>query len=256
MRSARYASLCLLLAALVLGGVARAAATPAPTQVDEEARRIAESVLETMGGREAWDATRCVSWVFFGGRQHYWDKWTGDIRIEIPASDRGPQRLILMNLNSREGRVWRDGQELSGDELAEGLAGGWRSWVNDSYWMFMPYKLLDPGVNLAYMGEELMEDDREADVLQLTFEAVGVTPQNKYLVYVAKDSGLVEQFSYFPTRDDAEPRFARPWAGWQQFGNIMLSTDRGNDHDWDIHVYDELPGALFTDPEFTMGDGS
>lgn len=221
-------------------------------QTDAEARSIARSVLETMGGQAAWDNTRLIAWKFMGGRQHYWDKWSGDIRIEIPESSRGPERLVLMNLNTREGRAWSEGQELSGDALAEALEGGWRAWVNDAYWMFMPYKLLDPGVNLRYVGEDIMADDREADVLEMTFESVGVTPQNRYLVYVAKDSGLVEQWSYFANRDDSEPGFTAPWANWQRFGEIMLATDKGRGLDWDIHTWNEVPAGLFTDPAFSL----
>lgn len=237
------------LAALVL-----CSAAGAQTSIDADARAIAASVLERMGGREAWDATRYLGWKFMGGRQHYWDKWTGDIRIEIPeGQDREGNRtapvLVLMNLNTRQGRVWADGSELEGEPLVAGLERGWRTWVNDSYWMFMPYKLLDDGVNLRYVGEDLMADDRLADVLEMTFENVGVTPQNRYLVYVAKDSGLVEQWSYFANRGDVEPGFTRPWAGWQRFGRIMLATSKGMDADWDIHVWDELPANLFTDPE-------
>ena len=234
------------------GGAAIPAAARARKQADPEAQRIAEAVLEAMGGREAWEATRYLGWTFFGGRRHVWDRWTGNLRIEVPASERGPETLILMNLNSRRGRAWRAGRELQGEELAEALEAGWRMWVNDSYWMFMPYKLLDPGVHLRYVGEGRLPDDRTADVLELTFDQVGVTPQNRYLVYVARDSGLVEQWSYFPTREDPEPRFTLPWEGWRRFGRILLSTSRGRGHDWQIHVWQELPDAVFTDPDATV----
>lgn len=225
---------------------------------DPEARAIAEAVMERMGGQEAWDNTRYLAWNFFGGRQHYWDKWTGDVRIEIPedenrAGERTPASLILMNLDSRLGRAWVDGVEVTDPErLEEMIERGWRTWVNDAYWMFMPYKLLDPGVNLRYVGEEIMADDREADVLELTFEGVGVTPQNRYLVYVAKDSGLVEQWSYFANREDAEPGFTMPWAGWRRFGEIMIATDHGRGADWDIQVYEQVPEGLFSDPAITL----
>ena len=223
-----------------------------PGQIDPEARAIAESVMQAMGGHDAWDATRHIAWKFFGGRQHYWDKNTGNIRIEIPASDRGPEMLILMNLDSRTGRVWTSGTELIGTPLHEGLERGWSSWVNDSYWMFMPYKLLDPGVNLRYVGEDIMADDREANVLEMTFEGVGVTPDNRYLVYVARDTGLVEQWSYFSTRDESDPGFTLPWENWTSFGSILLSTGRGRGEDWDIHVYEQLPEALYSDPDHTL----
>lgn len=242
--------------AAVLFLIALAIPAIAGAQVEPQARSIAESVMDAMGGRDAWDSTRMISWKFFGGRQHYWDKWTGDIRIEIPEGqnregERTPPKLVLMNLNSREGRVWVDGEEQNGEALAQELERGWRAWVNDAYWMFMPYKLLDPGVNLRYVGEDIMADDREADVLEMTFESVGVTPQNRYLVYVARDSGLVEQWSYFANREDEEPGFTAPWAGWQRFGNIMLATDKGRGADWSIMVWDSVPAGLFTDPAWS-----
>ena len=232
------------LALLAATGAALAAA---PTQSDPEAVEIAESVMERMGGKEAWDATRYVRWRFFDRRLHYWDKWTGDIRIESEDA------VTLMNINTKEGRVWQGGEEITdATALQEALDRGYRAWINDSYWLFMPYKLLDPGVTLRYMGEDMMADDREADVLELTFDNVGVTPQNRYLVYVARDSGLVEQWSYFQNREDSEPGFTLPWTGWQQFGEIMLSTDRGRGFDWNIAVYDNVPALLFLEPSFRM----
>lgn len=245
----------LLLTVLLITPGALAIAAP---QADAEGRAVAESVMEAMGGQTAWDGTRHLAWDFFGnGRQHYWDKWTGDVRIESAEGQnrdgsRRPATLTLMNINTRTGRVWVDGEEVFGEQLAARLETGWGWWVNDSYWMFMPYKLLDPGVNLTYKGEDLLEDDRAADVLELTFESVGVTPDNRYLIYVARDTGLVEQWSWFPDRGDVDPGFTRPWAGWEPFGNILLATDHGRGSDWKIAVYDELPAALYTDPDYSL----
>lgn len=257
------APLLVVVLALLLATVAPTRETTAQeafapeTVVEPEARAIAETVLERMGGRDAWDATHYVSWTFFGGRQHVWDKWTGDIRIDAPEGEnrdgsRRPARLTLMNINTREGRVWLDGVEVPHAQAGEYLEQGWGAWVNDSYWAFMPWKLLDPGVNLRYVGEDLMADDRQADVLELTFESVGVTPQNRYLVYVARDSGLVEQWSYFADRDAEEPGFTMPWADYERFGSILLATDHGRGSDWNFAVHDSVPEGLFTDPAVTL----
>jgi hypothetical protein len=263
-------SCCLLATALVVGcgygpekGSTAAthddAVTPAPTaaervqvsaESDERAIEIAQAVMEQMGGWEAWDRTRCIKWRFFGRRLHFWDKPTGDISIEGPfgGRDNPVEMKILMNVHTREGRVWRDGVELEGDELVKGLQSGYEAWINDSYWMVMPYKLLDPGVTLKYAGERPMEDGRISDVLELTFDGVGVTPENRYEVFVARDTGLVEQWSFYRNAEDAEPGFTMPWTGWQRFGEIMLSTSRGRDADWEIEVMDEVPGAVFAAP--------
>jgi hypothetical protein len=49
-------------------------------------------------------------------------------------------------------------------------------------------KLQDPGVNLTYVKTEQLPNGTTADILQLTFNAVGVTPENKYWLYVDKEA--------------------------------------------------------------------
>ncbi|HEX2465683.1 MAG TPA: hypothetical protein VHR17_13760, partial [Thermoanaerobaculia bacterium] len=156
---------------------------------DAAAIAFADRAMEAMGGRKAWDETRYLSWRFFvpqPGRTHVWDKWTGNLRYQNGTT------LTLMNINTKEGSVWMDGQKVEDKaELAKLLQQGYEAWVNDSYWLFMPYKLKDSGVTLKYKSEGTTDDGKPADILQLTFKNVGVTPQNKYDVWVDKASGLV-----------------------------------------------------------------
>jgi len=211
---------------------------------DARAIEIADQVMRAMGGRENWDHTRFITWRFFGRRFHVWDKHTGNIRVE------SGNNVVLMNLHTKEGRAWDNGAEVAHpDTLAKRLDGGYRSWVNDSYWLLMPYKLKDSGVTLKYLGEREMQNGEAADVLQLTFEGVGVTPQNKYDVFVSKKTRLVEQWSYFPNAADADPRFTGPWQEWQRHGTIMLSAKRGDSGHTDVAVFDELPASVFESPE-------
>lgn len=251
MKRARSSLFVLCLVAVATG--AAADNPPAPgfdaSGSDARAVEIADRVMEALGGREAWDATRFVTWKFFGRRTHFWDKHTGDIRIEGVGREDNKPFLILMNLGSLEGRAWRDGVEVSGEELAELLDFGEAAWINDSYWMFMPYKLKDTGVTLTYVGEGTMEDGRDADVLQLTFRDVGRTPENRYHVYVSKESGLVEQWDFYREFTDEEPNFRIPWHNWQRHGEILLSDDRGDSGHTDIAVFDRLPETVFTSPE-------
>ena len=239
---------------LLLTGSAVASSNPPADGFDLEgsdprAIEIADAVMERMGGRTAWDATRHLRWRFFGRRLHVWDKHTGNVRIEGVGREDDKPYTILMNLHTGEGRAWRDGVEVTEPEpLAEMLDGGEAAWINDSYWIVMPYKLKDSGVTLGYVGEGTMEDGRAAEVLELTFEGVGRTPQNRYLVYVAADSGLVEQWDFFREAADAEPRFKIPWHNWRPYGEILLSDDRGENGHTDVAVFDALPESVFTDP--------
>ena len=211
---------------------------------DAKAMEIADAVMEQMGGRKNWDQTRYLTWRFFGRRMHVWDKQTGNIRVEQG------DRVTLMNIHTKQGRVWEQGTEVvDPDTLVNRLDQGYRAWVNDSYWVFMPYKLKDTGVTLRYRGEATTEDGRLADVLVLTFEDTGVTPQNKYEVYVDKERRMVEQWSFFSEASDEEPRFISPWKNWQKYGEILLSDDRGQRKHNDIAVFDNLPAVVFESPE-------
>lgn len=242
-RSRRAAIGCALLCLVAALSPAVIAQDKPPA--DPRAAQIAGEVMQALGGSSAWENTRYVAWRFFGRRMHYWDKWTGDVRIEADG------KLVLMNIHSKKGRAWEDGVEVThADSLAPRLEKGFGWWTNDSYWVFMPFKLRDPGVQLRYLGERTMQDGRAADVLELTFSGVGLTPQNKYEVCVDKETHLVGEWTYYRNASDAEPAFTRPWKDWKRVGGLMLCGDHGGDPvDWELAVYDELPRSVFTSPE-------
>ena len=211
---------------------------------DPRAVALAESVLGRMGGRPAWEQTRFLRWRFFGRRLHHWDRWTGDVRIESDT------RLVLMNIHRKTGRVWEDGVELTDTAAREqALEDGYAWWVNDSYWLIMPYKLLDPGVALRYRGASTLPDGRPAELITLTFdEDTGLTPRNRYDVWIGSETGLVEQWAFYTDARDAEPRFTLPWSDWKSFGKILLATSRGRDADWEIAAPESLPRSVFEKP--------
>jgi len=142
-----------------------------------------------------------------------------------------------MNLNTGHGRAWRKGSEVTApDDLAAILRDATSIWINDSYWLAMPYKLKDSGVTMRYGGEKTTEEGRVADMLILTFKDVGDTPDNKYDVFVDRESGLVTQWCYYKLASDPKPRFTLPWTNWTAFGAIKLATGRGKVDVTGIHV--------------------
>lgn len=216
---------------------------------DAMAISIADQVMLRLGGRANWDRTRYLSWSFFGDDQ-VWDKWTGRFRFQEDSI------IVLMNVETKQGRVWVNGAEVQDSTEREPLlASAHRNWANSSYWLLMPYKLKDSGVTLRYKGEGVMGDGQAADILLLTFDAVGYTPENRYEVFVDKETKLVRQWTYFRTREDREAAFTTPWQNWKQFGDIMLSDDRGMRNDStsfvlpNVGVFAELPDAVFENPE-------
>ncbi len=211
---------------------------------DARAVEIADEVMEAMGGRDAWEQTRYLSWNFFGSRSHHWDKKNGDIRIESKKDD----FTVLMNIHTMKGKLKKDGEVLTHqDSLSKYLQMGKEAWINDAYWLVMPYKLKDSGVTLKYKGEGTTEAGALADILELTFEGVGITPENKYDVYVDKKTRLVSQWAFYTKKSDSEPRFITPWDNYKQYGKIQLSSGRGKYELTEIAAPAQLDQSLFED---------
>jgi len=207
---------------------------------DAKAISIADQVMIAMGGREAYDKTEYISWNFFGSRKLWWNKNNGDVRIESQKED----FKVQMNIHTMEGKVWKDSILLTQpDSLEKYLKQGKNIWINDSYWLVMPYKLKDSGVTLKYIGEE-NSDTIKADILELSFKEVGKTPENKYQVYVDKKTNLVNQWAFYSKATDEAARFVTPWSGYKKFENILLSGDRGRGQLTEIRVGPELADEL------------
>lgn len=215
----RTALLRAVLAAVVIAPLAlpAAAGEPPAADADPEAARIAGEVMEALGGREAWESTRLIRFEFAGRRSHAWDRGTGRHRVEGTTRD-GEPYVVIHNVVSREGQAWVGGRPASGEQLDELLDVAYGAWVNDTYWLVMPYKLLDPGVRLTYEGSETV-NGAVYDVLGLAFGGVGLTPGDRYWAYVDRETRLMDRWAY---RLQSQPEDAEPtewlWQGWGWYG--------------------------------------
>ncbi len=218
---------------------------------DPKAIEIADKVMAAMGGQKAWNETRHITWNFFGTRRLTWDKWTGNVRIDNLRDN----SVILMNINTDTGKVFKWGNEqTNADSLKKYLKSGKGAWINDSYWLTMPFKLRDNGVMLKYLGEAKTEAGKEAHLMRMTFKEVGNTPNNMYKVWVEKESNLLTQWAYFPKSTDEKPGFTRPWTEYKPYGKIILSGERGDRDLTEIKVFEALPESIYTDfkkPDFS-----
>jgi hypothetical protein len=212
---------------------------------DPAAVELADSIMQAMGGRRNWDDTRFISWNFFGNRDLIWDKMKNRVRIESHRDS----ITYLLDLGTMEGRVSVKGQELApGDSLTKMLDRGKSIWINDSYWLVMPFKLKDTGLTIKYVGEDTLMTGGKCNVLELRFNEVGDTPQNKYLVYVDMADNLVKQWAYYRQATQDSANFVRPWDNYQQYGNILLSADRSdNSGPRNVKVSDTLPEGTFAE---------
>lgn len=212
---------------------------------DEKANLIVQEMLTAMGGIKNYNATHFIQWDFVN-RKIFWDKWTGDVRIENPAA----KEVVLLNINTLKGKAYENGLLVNDDTKTQELlvkAKNW--WINDSYWLVMPWKLQDPGVQLKYIKTDQLPDGKTVDILQLTFDAVGVTPENKYWLYVDKKEHLITQWAYYKNFNDIEPKFLKPWNNYQKTGTILLSFDRPNEDvgPKNVIVKSNFDASIFTE---------
>ncbi len=223
----------------------------------EEARVIAEEVMEAMGGWDSWHATRYIGFSFFGFRTHYWDKDTGRYRVSWTDRESGQSHVIPMNLQTGEGSVYVDGAEVTDAGERNGFLERARgAWINDTYWLLMPYKLQDPGVDLAYAGEEVV-DGIVYDTLHLRFDEVGNTPGDEYWAYINRDTRLMDRWVYLLQLREGQDERSRgewKWNDWRKYGEIMLSAERERmdgqkrSHE-DVAVYEHVADRVFTSPD-------
>ena len=244
--SLRWLALALAIAMLPASGFAQ--------QRDAKSVELAERMLEAMGGEQAWQDTRFVRFNFFGARLHHWDRHTGRHRLEGKTRD-GDEYLLLHNVNTREGTAVVNGEVLDGEDKASWLERAYGMWINDTYWLVMPYKLMDPGVSLEYDGEEEI-DGTTFDKVKLTFDKVGLTPGDTYWAYINRATGLMERWAYFleDWEEGREPTHWQ-WLDWSRYGGIMLSSRRLNPDGErealldELAVFDHLPDSVFESAE-------
>lgn len=210
---------------------------------DKKAANLVSSMMTAMGGEAKWDELNFVSWTFFGARHLVWDKKGGRVRIDSPRDT----SIYLVDLNTSEGRVMKNGTEITDpDELAKQLKRGKGIWINDSYWLFMPFKLQDPGVTVNYMREDTMIGGKAASVLALTFDNVGNTPNNKYEVYLDKKDNLIKQWAFFKEANQETPPGIWPWDNYQSHNGLMLSSERSDKSGpSNVSVYETLEDKVF-----------
>lgn len=201
---------------------------------DARAIQIVDEMWEAMGGKDNWDQARYLSYHWIVEREgtslvdhrHDWDRYTNRYRLE-GTNRQGEHFVALFNTQTREGDVYLEGTKLPEDTTkTKMLEGAYSSFINDSYWLIMPYKLNDPGVILTYEGEREGEGT-VYDVIKVTFENVGLTPGDTYWAFIDKTDRLMHKWEYvlqsYPA--DRKPS-ASSWKDWQTFGGIKLAMNK------------------------------
>lgn len=208
-----------------------------------QANALVNETVNMMGGMDNYNATKYIGWTFFGKRQLLWDKQHSKVRVDLLNKSIS----IIASLTDETCILYMDGKQVyHPDSLSKYLEKARLYWMNDSYWLLMPFKLFDDGVLISYVEKGETADGRKAEILELTFDNVGATPENKYLIYIDFETRLISQWDYFSNADDINPAISNPWSDYNWYGKILLASSRGAVGSiTNIHVWESVPTKIF-----------
>ncbi|MFO8233523.1 MAG: hypothetical protein R6U20_12780 [Longimonas sp.] len=178
---------------------------------------LALRVYEAHGG-SAWEQAPYVRFDFAVEQgdeeavvaRHLWNRTTGQYRVEWTNED--TDWVALLDLHSDEeppvGQVFEEGQEVVGSAAEEPLQQAYQRYINDTYWLLAPLKVLDSGVNRSLETTEAFGEENEDDVLHLTFGDVGLTPGDRYWMRIDSETNRVAGWAFHLENmpEDADPR--------------------------------------------------
>ena len=223
---------------------------------DAKAVEIAGRMVQAMGGADAWAKARYLRFDFrmmdkgaaMFERSHLWDKSTGRYRFDAKTKE-GKTSVTLMNLADKKGSVFIDGVKLEGDAAAKGLKEAYAAYINDFYWLAMPWKWTDPGVNLKYIGAKPCKTGM-CEVVELTFGKVGLTPGDRYHAFVNPKTSMMEHWEYTLQSGN---KGSWDWE-YTTTGGVMLASNHTDGmgkalHMGAVKVLDRVDAAVFEDPK-------
>ena len=204
------------------GGRTTAATQPTPAafdpaKSDEKAIAAVDGMLTALGGIEAWNDVKQISWeqkyIRDGNMtawfKHSWDRWNGRHRFdeanmesytESMGKEGNPSKTkwltAMYDLFDHEGKgsaMFGTNQLLKKDRDTV-VANAHKAWQADSYRLAGHYKLKDPGAQLALDTEVSNVQDKycspSCDVIKVTFDpAVG---EDTYYVSINSQSKMPE----------------------------------------------------------------
>jgi hypothetical protein len=183
---------------------------------DPAAVELADSVENSAGGRQAWDDTKYISWTSSSGRNIFWDKQHGKVRIESSSDN----TIYLLNVLDSTARVKLQDKESTGRE--EGLI-ALSIFNEDSQELLLPFLLKQYGSKLVYMGEDSLSDGTIVNILNfskggdsLSTISIKVGVSDKLIKHVAKGQ-LADSITSVAS-----------WDNYKNYNSLFLSANRSN----------------------------
>jgi len=193
----------------------------------QTADALARRAYDAAGGA-AWEKARYFEYTFsvYRGEERVtafpqrWDRVTGEYRV----SGTDPKRnefLAIVNVKTKKGRAWLNGEEVHDSRLDDTIALALRRFDNDTFWLLMPLKLVEPGAKLEVMGERTDSCGRTWDVVKLTSEG------STHWAWIQRDTGIVEEWDMkLQGTPPDDPPVQVMLHDFTRYGTLLVSTRR------------------------------
>lgn len=235
-------------------------------EADSASALWTKKVWDALGGKQRFDETRYISFDFsvvsngkeVSKHRHVWDKHRNRYRVEGKNRAGEVYSVVFSDLNEKKGAAWVNGQIQSGDALKKQLDYGYGRYINDTYWLIMPWKWRDDGVRLRYDGTQKDSiTGKTLQTLHLSFTQVGLTPGDQYWVMIDPVTSRMESWKFLLQGPDAEKGHYL-WQDWVSVNGISFSTTKTSGDGKrkiltdNIRTYEVMSDSVFLSPEYMI----
>ena len=206
------------------------------TRVSPEADQLAQNMLDAVG-YDSFKETRYFAWTFPGQHRYFWD--SQDEIVEVRWKSYAARFSTRDHLS---GSVRKNGKLVEGSDSTDLLETAWKYYCNDSFWLFAPFKVFDPGTERS-----LVELENGQKGLMVHYLSGGSTPGDHYLWI------LDEQF---------RPKAFKMWvsiipiggfeASWESYVQAERGFQLSTEHDLGI-LTTKITGLSWGDDRLDIG---
>jgi hypothetical protein len=233
--------------------------------IETRADSIALRIMDAHGGVDTWRRIRYVRFDFgFDddegkrvARSHLWDRFANRYRVEWQTGADSTV-VALFDTDTREGEAYLNGVELPDSLERRYVERAYEMFINDTYWLMAPMKLLDPGVERAYVPDSSSADYA---VITTTYHDVGLTPDDQFWFWMDRQTGMLDHWAYQLQGRKNRPPTMWNWRECESFetvaGTVMLCPrkTRGQTSIMtdNISLPADVPADAFTNPRPMFG---
>ena len=186
---------------------------------------LIQKVWEACGGKSTFEKSQFIEFQFevvrenksLALRNHLWDRYTGDYRFQY-AINKDSLLTVLFNVNTKKGMSFINNFKVDVDSINSAyILDAYETFINDTYWLMVPLKLEDAGVQTVLQGDTIIQN-QNVSILHLDFESgIGITDKDEYWLYINPKNGKIIAWKY-----DLQGRKGKPrtymWSDYQDLG--------------------------------------